>query len=140
MVEIICGQKGRGKTKELLNLVNDSLDSLSGNVVYIDKCNQHMLDLNKKIRLIDVSEYPVEDCKEFLGFVCGIVSQDNDLEEVYLDSFLTIAFISNNDEFLYAIDKLDKISTKYKTKFILSVSTDEANLPKTDKIKVLVAL
>ncbi|MBQ1802934.1 twitching motility protein PilT [Lachnobacterium bovis] len=140
MVEIICGQKGKGKTKELLNLVNDSLDSLSGNVVYIDKCNQHMLDLNKKIRLIDVSEYPVEDCKEFLGFVCGIVSQDNDLEEVYLDSFLTIAFISNNDEFLYAIDKLDKISTKYKTKFILSVSTDEANLPKTDKIKVLVAL
>lgn len=140
MVEIICGQKGKGKTKELLNLVNDSLDSLSGNVVYIDKCNQHMLDLNKKIRLIDVSEYPVEDCKEFLGFVCGIVSQDNDLEEVYLDSFLTIAFISNNDEFLYAIDKLDKISTKYKTKFILSVSTDEANLPKTGKIKVLVAL
>ena len=140
MVEIICGQKGKGKTKELLNLVNDSLDSLSGNVVYIDKCNQHMLDLNKKIRLIEVSEYPVEDCKEFLGFVCGIVSQDNDLEEVYLDSFLTIAFISNNDEFLYAIDKLDKISTKYKTKFILSVSTDEANLPKTDKIKVLVAL
>lgn len=140
MVEIICGQKGKGKTKELLNLVNDSLDSLSGNVVYIDKCNQHMLDLNKKIRLIDVSEYPVKDCKEFLGFVCGIVSQDNDLEEVYLDSFLTIAFISNNDEFLYAIDKLDKISTKYKTKFILSVSTDEANLPKTDKIKVLVAL
>ena len=100
MVEIICGQKGKGKTKELLNLVNDSLDSLSGNVVYIDKCNQHMLDLNKKIRLIDVSEYPVKDCKEFLGFVCGIVSQDNDLEEVYLDSFLTIAFISNNDEFL----------------------------------------
>ncbi|SER53256.1 hypothetical protein [Lachnobacterium bovis] len=140
MVEIICGQKGKGKTKELLNLVDDTLNNVEGNVVYIDKSNQHMLDLNKKIRLIDVSEYPVENCEEFLGFICGIVSQDNDLEEVYLDSFLTIAFISNDDEFLYAINKLDKISNKYKTKFVLSVSTDEASLPETDKIKVLVAL
>ncbi|SFG26747.1 hypothetical protein SAMN04487761_11035 [Lachnospiraceae bacterium C7] len=140
MVEIICGQKGKGKTKEMLNLVNNSLNGLAGNVVYIDKSHQHMLELNKKIRLINVTDYPVTNGDQFLGFVCGIVSQDNDLEEVYLDSFLQIACIKDDSDYLKAIEKLNIISKKYDTKFILSVSCDESELPHTDAAKIAVAL
>lgn len=140
MIEIIAGEKGKGKTKELLGRVNSAVASASGNIVYLDKSQKHMYELNNKVRLINVAEYPLDNCDEFLGFVCGIVSQDNDLEEMYLDSFLTIAAIETDDEMNHAIQKLDVISEKYNVKFILSVSKNEAALPECAKAKIVVSL
>ena len=85
MIEIICGEKGKGKTKELLAKVNAAVQVANGNVVYLDKSQKHMYELNNKVRLINVMDYPVGNCDEFVGFICGIISQDNDLEEMYLD-------------------------------------------------------
>ncbi len=140
MIEIICGVKGKGKTKELLDKVNTSVTAASGSVVYLDKSQKHMYELNNKVRLINVMDYPITDCDEFLGFICGIVSQDNDLEEMYLDSFLTIASITTEEELVKAIEKLDIISEKYKVRFVLSVSKDKTDLPECAKAKVIVAL
>ena len=109
MIEIICGEKGKGKTKELLENVN-------------------------------VVDYPITNCDEFLGFICWIVSQDHDLEEMYLDSFLTIAFIESDQDMVRAIEKLDIISEKYKVRFILSISKNKADLPEYAQAKVTVSL
>lgn len=140
MIEIISGEKGKGKTKELLGRVNSSVTSASGNIVYLDKSQKHMYELSNKVRLINVTDYPLGNCDEFLGFICGIVSQDNDLEEMYLDSFLTIAGLETNDEICHAIQKLDVISEKYNVKFILSVSRDEAKLPDCAQAKIVISL
>ena len=83
MVEIIAGKKGKGKTKYLLDKVNTSVESASGNIVYLDKSQKHMHELSNKVRLINVGDYPISNCDEFLGFICGIVSQDYDLQEMY---------------------------------------------------------
>ena len=138
--EIIAGEKGKGKTKELLAKVNHSVAAASGNIVYLDKSQKHMYELNNKVRLINVMDYPIDNCDEFLGFLCGIVSQDHDLEEMYLDSFLTIAFAETDDEIQHAIEKLDIISEKYNVKFILSVSRDESRLPECAKAKIVISL
>ena len=140
MIEIIAGEKGKGKTKELLAKVNLSVAAASGNIVYLDKSQKHMYELNNKVRLINVMDYPIDNCDEFLGFLCGIVSQDHDLEEMYLDSFLTIAFAETDDEIQHAIEKLDIISEKYNVKFILSVSRDESRLPECAKAKIVISL
>ncbi len=140
MIEIISGEKGKGKTKELLNRVNASVAAASGNIVYLDKSQKHMYELNNKVRLINVTDYPINNCDEFLGFICGIVSQDNDLEEMYLDSFLTIASISSDEQISHAIQKLDIISEKYNVKFILSVSRNESLLPECAKAKIVISL
>ena len=140
MIEIIAGEKGKGKTKELLAKVNHSVAAASGNIVYLDKSQKHMYELNNKVRLINVMDYPIDNCDEFLGFLCGIVSQDHDLEEMYLDSFLTIAFTGTDDEIQHAIEKLDIISEKYNVKFILSVSRDESRLPECAKAKIVISL
>lgn len=140
MIEIIAGEKGKGKTKELLAKVNYSVAAASGNIVYLDKSQKHMYELNNKVRLINVMDYPIDNCDEFLGFLCGIVSQDHDLEEMYLDSFLTIAFTETDDEIQHAIEKLDIISEKYNVKFILSVSRDESKLPECAKAKIVISL
>ncbi len=105
MVQIIAGEKGKGKTKHLLEKVNESVKSATGNIVYLDKSQKHMYELSNKVRLINVSDYMVTNCDEFLGFLCGIISQDHDLEEMYLDSFLTIAILEGSD-ISHAIAKL----------------------------------
>ncbi len=139
MVEIIAGEKGKGKTKYLLDKVNESVKSASGNIVYLDKSQKHMYELSNKVRLINVTDFPVTNCDEFLGFICGIVSQDHDLQEMYLDSFLTIANVEDG-QINHAIEKLDIISEKYNVKFVLSVSKNEADLPECAKAKIIVSL
>lgn len=139
MIDIIAGEKGKGKTKLLLQNVNESIQTAKGNIVYLDKSQKHMYELDTKIRLINVADFPLNNCDEFMGFICGIISQDHDLYEMYLDSFLTISNIKD-DELLHAIEKLDIISEKYKVKFILSVSMDAAKLPECAKAKVIASL
>lgn len=139
MVEIIAGEKGKGKTKYLLDKVNASVRQADGNLVYLDKSQKHMHELNNRVRLINVMDYPITNCDEFLGFVCGIVSQDYDLQEMYLDSFMTIANLSDED-LVHAIEKLDVISEKFHVKFVLSISRNEADLPDSVKAKLIMSL
>ena len=140
MVQLIVGKKGKGKTKQLLDKVNSAVKEVPGNIVYLDKSSKNMYELNNRVRLINVMDYPIENCDEFLGFLCGIVSQDHDLEEMYLDSFLTIASVETDDEICHAIEKLDIISEKYNVKFVLSVSRNEAKLPDCAKAKIVISL
>ena len=98
-----------------------------------------MHELSNKVRLINVGDYPISNCDEFLGFICGIVSQDYDLQEMYLDSFLTIANLAD-DQLVHAIEKLDIISEKFDVKFVLCVSKDEADLPECAKARLIVSL
>ena len=140
MIEIICGEKGKGKTKELLDKVNSAVGTQSGNIVYLDKSQKHMYELNNKISLINVMDFTIDNCDDFLGFICGIVSQDHDLDEMYLDSFLTIASIDDENGITKAIEKLDVISEKFKVKFVLSVSRDINRLPECAKAKVIISL
>ena len=98
-----------------------------------------MYELNNKIRLIDVSSYLITNPDEFAGFVSGIISQDHDLEQMYLDNFLVNAHLKQ-EEIEPAIEKLEKISNMFHVDFIISVSVDESELPETLKEKVVVSL
>lgn len=139
MVQLIVGKKGKGKTKELLDKVNGAVTETQGNIVYLDKSGKHMYELNNKVRLIDVSEYLITNSDEFVGFISGILSQDRDLQQMYLDSFLKIACLEEKD-ISPVVDKLEKISEQFKVDFVLSVSLDEAELPEAVKSKVIVSL
>lgn len=139
MVQLIVGNKGKGKTKHLLDKVNTEIKSVQGNVVYLDKSTKHMFELNNKIRLIDVSDYLITNSDEFVGFICGIISQDHDLQQMYFDSFLKIACMEA-DELEKVIDKIEKISEKFHVDFVISVSRDESELPENMRKNVIVSL
>ena len=139
MVQFIVGREGKGKTKHLLDKVNTEIKDVQGNVVYLDKSTKHMFELNNKIRLIDVSDYLVTDSDEFIGFVCGIISQDHDLQQMYFDSFLKIACMEA-DELEKAVTKIEKISEKFHVDFVISVSRDESELPESMRKNVIVSL
>ena len=139
MVQIIAGRKGKGKTKYLLEKAKTAIKDAHGSIVYLDKNSQHRHELNRRIRLIDMSEYPIHSYEAFLGFICGLISQDYDLEQVYLDGFLTLSNL-NGDEIEKAIDELEKICKKYKITFTLSVSEDKENLPPNAQERTIIAL
>lgn len=139
MIQIIAGEKGRGKTKILLDKVNADVGVAKGNIVYLDKSNKNMYELNNKIRLINVRDYCVDTPKEFIGFICGLIAGNHDLEKIYLDSFLRIA-CKTNDDVESMIEKLDMISTKFQVDFVISISILEKDLPDVVKKLVSVAL
>ena len=139
MVQLVVGNKGKGKTKHLLDKANTEVKDAQGNIVYLDKSTKHMFELNNKVRLIDVSDYLVSNSDEFIGFICGIISQDHDLQHMYFDSFMKIACV-NESEIDAIISKLETISTKFHVDFVLSITIDEGALPENLKSKVTVSL
>ena len=139
MIQIISGVKGKGKTKFLIQKVDDAVKTATGNIVYLDKNNKHMYELSNKIRLINVKDFPIDNYDSFLGFICGLISQDHDLQAMYLDSFLNIACVS--DEYIgYVLTQLDKISKTFETDFVLSISEDAQNLPEEFRENIIISL
>lgn len=138
MVQLIVGSKGDGKTKHLLDRVNNQIKTASGNIVYLDKNTKHMHELDNKVRLINVADYPLKNCDEFIGFICGIISQDYDLEQMYLDSFLKIAHLEGED-LTDALTQLNAISEQFKIDFCLSISVEENQLPEFAKEQVIIS-
>ena len=140
MIKIVSGEKGKGKTKILLDRCNEDIKNISGSSIFVDKSSKHMYDLDSKVRLINITEYPVNTTGEFLGFLSGVISQNNDIEEIFLDSFLTIAFIDTNNGLLSSIEELEKISDCFNVKFIISISQTKDDLPSEVQSKVVVSL
>lgn len=140
MVQIIAGNKGKGKTKHLLAMANTAMNEAHGTVVYLDKNSKHMFELNRNIRLINVSEYPVNSMEAFLGFLCGILSQDHDLEILFLDSFLTLTDVQTPEDLTEAVKDIDIISEKFNVKIVMSISMDSEKLPEELKPMVSLAL
>ena len=139
MVQIIAGNKGKGKTKHLLDKANAAIKTANGSIVYLDKSSKHMYELNNRIRLINVKGFDITDCSGFIGFVCGIISQDHDLEIMFLDSFLKLACLEGED-ISEAIGELEAISQKFHVDFVLSVSLDADDLPENAKKDVIISL
>ena len=139
MVILIAGTKGKGKTKHLLNKVSSEVKEANGNIVFLDDSMQHMHELNNKVRLINMHDYPISNADEFFGFLCGIISQDNDLEQMYLDHFLIISKL-NDEDIAKTIEKIVKMSVKFRIDFIISISKAEADLPESIRQFVSISL
>ena len=139
MIQIISGNKGKGKTKYLLDMANTAIKESTGSIVYLDKSSKHMYELNNRIRLINVNEFPLASSEGFLGFICGIISQDHDLETMYLDSFLKLSSLEGAD-ITDTYKTLKEISDKYHVTFVLSISMDAEELPECAKGDVIISL
>ncbi len=139
MIQLIVGAKGKGKTKILLDKVNSEIKEAHGSIVYLDKSTKHMFELNNKIRLIDVSGFGLESSGEFVGFIYGILSQDHDLEAMYLDSFLKISQ-TDADTANDLLRKLDAVSEKFGLKFVVSISLEGAQIAEDLKKDIIAEL
>ena len=128
MVKLMVGRKGSGKTKTMVDMANDLVQTGDGSVVFINKDHRLMYDLKYRIRVISMEDYKfVNNIDEYIGFVYGIISSDHDLEAIFIDSILKYSNIALADvgDFL---KKLSDISKDHEVDFYVSLSADADEL------------
>jgi len=141
MVYLITGDKGMGKTSYMLEEANQAMQTATGNIVYVDKSSKHMYELNNRIRLIDISKFPVKNKDQFTGFICGILSQDHDIEKMFLDNFLKISFVGKDFEAAEkTIEELEEIGKIFGVEFIAAFTAEKEELGETLQARVTKAL
>ncbi len=128
MIEIICGEKGTGKTKRIISLANDVSDKAKGSMVFIDDDNSYMYDLGYSIRFINVTDYALNDPDMFLGFLCGLCASDFDLEYVFVDRFENV-IKAELDALKSFFQQLEALASQHSLHIILSVSKGREDLP-----------
>ena len=130
MVQILAGEKGEGKTKILIDLANESVSTSDGDVIYIDDDKRHIYDLNHKIRFVEVSEFPLANYRELIGFIYGIFSQNSDITKVFVDGIFKIVQSLGDEDLIKLVTRLDSMSKAYNVDFVLAGNVDPADLPK----------
>lgn len=130
MVQILAGEKGEGKTKILIDLANESVSTSDGDVIYIDDDKRHIYDLNHKIRFVEVSEFPLANYRELIGFIYGIFSQNSDITKVFVDGIFKIVQSLGNEDLIKLVARLDSMSKAYNVDFVLAGNVDPAELSK----------
>ena len=128
MISLIIGNKGSGKTKRLINLINEAVAKSDGTVVCIEKSPLLTYEVTHKARLIETERFGIEGCDAFYGMVCGIIAQDHDLTEVFVAATFKIVG-RDYDEFAALINKLSTVSEEAKVDFVFTVSEDKEKLP-----------
>ena len=129
MIELLIGKKGTGKTKILIDNVNKAAGEAHGNVVFISNdTSRNMYDIKSEIRMADTKDFNLTSWDEFLGFICGIISGNFDISNIFIDGILKI--VDNSmDGFESFLKALEKVSEKFNIDFEISVSIDADAAP-----------
>ncbi len=124
MIKLFIGGKGSGKTKTLIELVNNATEASKGSVVCVEKGDKLTHDITYKARLVDTDAYLVNDAEALYGFIAGILASNSDITDVFVDSALKIC---QNDvvAFEKMLSKLDKIFTDVNLIMTSSITLEE---------------
>ena len=129
MVQILAGEKGEGKTKKLIAMANEAGKTAKGSVVFVDDDNSRMYDLHYSVRFVDTPKFIMEDPQVLRGFVCGILSQNSDIEKIYIDGLNHIVDKVSDADFVKFIEELEKTSAEAETDMIMIISRKQDLLP-----------
>ena len=128
MLKLIIGVKGTGKTKALINTVNEAAEKSEGTVVCIEKGIGLRFDIKYSVRLINTNEYLIFDADALYGFIAGILASNHDVTDVFVDSALKIA---NNDivAFDTFVKEVDELSNNLNVNIVMtsSIPAEEAS-------------
>ena len=130
MISLIIGHKGSGKTKKLIEMVNNAVETSKGNVVCVEKGTKLTYDINYRARLIDTDHYDIFGFSSLYGFLSGICAGNYDVTDILVDATFRIGGRDYNElaSFLSKINSLSEISD---THFVFTISADESELPES---------
>ncbi len=130
MINLIIGKKGSGKTKILIDRINQAVDTTSGNVVCLEKGATLTYDVKSSARLVDVDEYGIAAYDAMFSFICGLHAGNYDISEVYVDSILKVGG-KDFEAFGRFLDKIDEMAAKNNMTFTFTVSASKDELPES---------
>lgn len=128
MVKIICGPKGSGKTKRIIDAANEAVAVAKGNLIFITDTKRYMYDLKREIRFIDTSDFSIAGEDALCGFIKGVIAGGYDNEYVYVDGIARIAgkAIKDMAQFFYMMEKVAQMRD---LKLYITCSCAEEELP-----------
>lgn len=129
MIKLITGKKGSGKTKILIDMINEAVKSTNGSLVCIEKGETIRRSISYKVRWCDVDQFAVEGYDALYGFVAGMLAGNYDIKEIFVDGVFKIGG-RDYDDFGKALDKINKL-TGDDTVVVFTVSADDAELPES---------
>ena len=124
MIKLFIGGKGSGKTKTLIEMVNNAVEASKGNVICIEKGDKLIHDITYKARLIDTDAYSINDADALYGFIAGILASNSDITDIFVDSALKIVD-NNTATFEAMLKKLEKITGDVNLVMTASIAVDE---------------
>ena len=124
MIKLYIGAKGSGKTKTLIELVNNATESSKGSVVCIEKGDKLTHEITYKARLIDTDEYAVNTAAGLYGFIAGILASNNDITDLFVDGTLKIC-VNDIGAVADILPKLDELTKNINLVMTLSIPVDE---------------
>ena len=124
MVRLIMGEKGQGKTKQLIEMLHHAAQEEPGNVVCIEATRSMTYDIHYHIRLIDAKEFDLNSYDSFRGFLCGLYAGNYDISHIFIDNLLKITGGALGKETETFLDWLDAFSERNGVKFTVSLSAD----------------
>jgi len=128
MIKLIYGEKGSGKTKIILDSLNDTAKNALGNVVFITQKKAYSANIDFKVRCIYTEDYAVNGVNGLIGFIDGLMAGNADIEYIYLDGILRIADCEAQMlEPFFA--EAEKLVSEYGVKFVLTLSGSKENFP-----------
>ena len=86
MINVIMGLKGSGKTKKMIDSINEVLATASGDVVCIEYGKKLTYDVNYRVRLVDSKEYGISNSDMLKGLLSGLHAGNFDITHVYIDN------------------------------------------------------
>jgi hypothetical protein len=128
MIKVVYGKKGAGKTKIMIDKANELALKCCGQIIFIDESNQLMYDLKHEIRFINLSEFPITEEKAFLGFICGIISCNYDIDTIFIDglTYMLKLDISVLEGFFI---NLMAMAQQFEKNFYISINGDPETVP-----------
>ena len=126
MVRLIMGVKGSGKTKQLIELINNAAKDEPGNVVCIEANSNMTFDISNQVRLIDAHEYNLDSYEAYRGFISGLYAGNYDISKVFIDNLCKTIGVDvdvNAEKFL---DWLDAFGEKNNINFTVTISGDKS--------------
>ncbi len=131
MIKLIVGSKGSGKTKVLIDMVNQAAKTTTGNVVCIEKAMNLNFEIVPSVRLIHADEYCIKGADAFYGFITGVLAGNYDIKELFVDGILRII---DRDlvKFEELVNKVEEI-VKDEVTVVFTVSTDVDDIPQALK-------
>ncbi|MCL2363504.1 MAG: hypothetical protein FWC71_02445 [Defluviitaleaceae bacterium] len=137
MIKFMAGQKGQGKTRKIIEMANEAIKSADGHLVFIDDDRRHTRDIDRDIRFVESGKHILSNYREFIGFVRGILSQNSDIEHIYVDGLCNIIKTLDNEALLKLTKKLEMISTIDHVEFTISVNMEPEDLPEEIRTMLL---
>lgn len=135
MIKLIVGKKGSGKTKVLIEKINEAARTTNGSVVCIEKQLQLTYNIANSVRLIDVDGYSIVGYDAFYGLICGVLAGNYDITDLFIDGTMRIGGRDTAD-LAKMIDKLNPIIEARNVNVVFTVSCAKEDL--VDSLKDLV--